>query len=86
MNQLNEPRLLAMCAEEVNKPDFPAKEFHDLLNEIGQAANSTVKACMLAIALFQEAKAALQFKFSGARVVFRKESVCQVFERYLAEP
>lgn len=82
---INEPKLMTICAEAVDQPDFPAEEFQALLDEIGAAANSTVKACMLAIALFTEAKAALTFKFSGARVTFRKDAVCRVFERYFED-
>lgn len=85
MKNIDDNRLTVICAEEVTRPDFPVEEFSELFQEIGEAANSTVNACRLAIALFTQVKKALMFKFSGSRVVIRKESVNHAYQRYLSE-
>lgn len=85
MKTINEAKLTAICAEEATKPDFPAEEFSELFQDIGEAANSTVSACMLAIALFTQVKKALMFKFSGSRVAIQQESVNRAYIRYLSE-
>lgn len=82
MNAIDDTKLMTIVAEEVEKPDFPTDEFAELLSTIGEAASSTVKACVLAIALFQEAQRAVQHRFAGSRDMFQKTSVCAVFERY----
>lgn len=84
MIQINEPKLQKICAEEATSRDLSA-DFQSLLDEIGDAADSTVKAAMLAIALFQQVKRALQFKQNGARALLPSESVERAFNRYLTE-
>lgn len=84
MIQINEPKLQKICAEEATSRDLSA-DFQSLLDEIGDAADSTVKAAMLAIALFQQVKRALQFKQNGVRALLPSESVERAFNRYLTE-
>jgi hypothetical protein len=83
-HSINDPKLLRICAEEAVNEDIAA-DFQALFEEIGEAADSTVKACMLAIQLFQEARRALQFHFSGARAIIQKASVQRAFDRYIEE-
>jgi len=86
MTQVDETRLARIVAEEVSKPGFPAEDFQDLLTEIGEAASSTVNACMIAIALFREAKDALLFASGGkSRAIPKKEAVYTVYLRYQSD-
>lgn len=83
--KIDEEKLMQICAEEAQKPDFPAKQYEIVGQQTAQAIESTALTIYYGIRLYEDTKAFLQGLFSGGRSVPRNKAIARVQQRYLNE-